>query len=117
MARRQDYEKLSVFEQIRKGLLDSIAYSRGELSLRTTRLPAPPPPASPAAVIALRKKLRMSQAVFAAMLNVSPKLVQSWEQGLRTPDRGELRLLQVIRKEPGIVRRLFDPDRPRRKTA
>ena len=80
-----DYEKLSVFEQIRRGLLDSIAHSRGELTLRTTQLPAPPPAASPARVAALRRRLKMSQSVFAAALNVSPRLVQSWEQGLRTP--------------------------------
>jgi hypothetical protein len=33
----------SVFEQIKSGLEDGIAYFRGELSLVTTRLPAPPP--------------------------------------------------------------------------
>ena len=109
MSRRPDYEKLSVFEQIRRGLLDSIAHSRGELTLRTTQLPAPPPAASPARVAALRRRLKMSQSVFAAALNVSPKLVQSWEQGLRTPDRGDLRLLQLIEQDPGLLARLFGP--------
>lgn len=63
----------------------SIAYSRGEVSLRTTTLPLPPPPASPRRVAALRRRLKISQSVFAAALNVSPKLVQSWEEGLRRP--------------------------------
>jgi len=35
--------EMSVFDQIKAGLKDSIAYSRGELSLMTTQLPAPPP--------------------------------------------------------------------------
>lgn len=89
----QDYENMSVFEQIKAGLEDALANVRGELTLKSTTLPSPPPPASRAKVIALRKKLKMSQSVFAAALNVSTKLVQSWEQGLRKPDRGELRLI------------------------
>ena len=91
------------FERLEKGLKDSIAHSRGELTLKTTTLPAPPPPASPTEVSSLRHRLRMSQSVFAALLNVSPKLVQSWEQGERKPRRGDLRLLQVIRAHPEVI--------------
>ncbi len=83
MSRAPDYENMSVFEQIKSGLQDSLAHARGQLSLRTTVLPAPPPAASPRRVLSLRRKLKMSQAVFAATLNVSPRLVQSWEQGVR----------------------------------
>ena len=82
------HESASFFERLDKGMRESIAYSRGEITLRTSTLPLPPPPASAAKVIALRKKLKMSQSVFAASLNVSTKLVQGWEQGLRKPDRG-----------------------------
>ena len=102
-----DYERMSVFEQIKTGLDQSMAYSRGELSLKTTTLPLPPPPASRAKVIALRKTLKMSQSVFAAALNVSTKLVQSWEQGTRKPDRGELRLIEILVKEPEVVSNLI----------
>jgi len=105
-----DYERMSVFEQIKTGLDQSMAYSRGELSLKTTTLPLPPPPASRAKVIALRKRLKMSQSVFAAALNVSTKLVQSWEQGTRKPDRGELRLIEILVKEPEVVSNLILAD-------
>jgi len=98
-----DHENASLFERLKKGLEESIAHSRGELSLKTTELPVPPPPASALAVASLRRRLKMSQSVFAATLNVSPKLVQSWEQGLRKPARGDLRLLQIISRQPGIV--------------
>ena len=54
-------------------------------------------------VVALRKPLKMSQSVFAAALNVSTKLVQSWEQGLRKPDRGELRLIEMLEKQPELI--------------
>lgn len=49
----------------------------------------------------------MSQAVFAATLNVSKKTVQSWEQGWRTPSDVALRMLQVIDRNPEVVRGLL----------
>jgi len=103
--------QLSVFDQIKAGLEDSIAHSRGELSLKTTELPAPPPKPAPKQIAALRKRFRMSQAVFAATLNVSKKTVQSWEQGLREPSDVALRMLQVIRIEPQIVQRVLSAER------
>ena len=101
------YKTMSVFEQIRSGLEDSIAYSRGELNLKTTTLPAPPPRARAEEIARLRKRLRMSQAVFAATLNVSYKTVQSWEQGIRQPADAALRMLQVIGQRPQVVREIF----------
>ena len=102
--------KMSVFEQIKAGLEDSIAYSRGELSLKTTTLPLPPPKAEAEQIAELRKRLRMSQSVFAATLNVSPKTVQSWEQGLRQPADAALRMLQLIRERPQVVRMILSSD-------
>jgi putative transcriptional regulator len=102
-----NHEEASLFERLKKGLQDSAAYSRGQLNLRTTALPLPPRPASARQVAALRRRLGMSQSLFAATLNVSPKLVQSWEQGLRTPQRGDLRLIQIIQQNPAIIRVLF----------
>ena len=96
---------LSVFEQIKSGLEDSLAHSRGELSLPeiTVALPSPPPKTDAKKIAALRRNLRMSQTVFAATLNVSKKTVQSWEQGIRSPSDASLRLLQIIRKRPDVV--------------
>jgi putative transcriptional regulator len=108
-----NFENMSVFEQLRTGLEQTLAHGRGELTLRTTALPLPPPPASRAKVIELRKRLKMSQSFFAAALNVSTKLVQSWEQGTRKPDRGELRLIEILIKQPEIVSNLILASRPR----
>ena len=94
----------TVFGQIKAGLEDSIAYSRGQLSLVTTEPPPPPPELSRAEIAALRKRLKMSQAFFAAVLNVSAKAVQSWEQGIRRPSDAALRMLQVIERQPSVVR-------------
>jgi putative transcriptional regulator len=101
------FEKMSVFEQMRAGLEDSIAWSKGQISLKTTTLPAPPPKAGAAHILALRRRLNMSQTVFAATINVSPKTIQSWEQGTRVPSDAALRLVQVVALQPGIVEQLF----------
>jgi putative transcriptional regulator len=93
----------NVSEQLKAGLEGSIAFSRGELSLVTTALPAPPPRPEPTQIAELRNSLRMSQAVFAAVINVSPKTVQSWEQGVRRPSHAALRMLEVIREDPGVA--------------
>ncbi len=93
----------SLFDQLKSGLEDSVAYSRGELSLKTIEAPAPPPPAAADDVRKLRRSLRMSQAVFAATLNVSRRTVQSWEQGLREPSDASLRIIQIVGQSPGIV--------------
>jgi len=109
-----EHETAGFFDRLKKGMEESIAHSRGELSLKTTTLPLPPPPAGRARVIALRKKLKMSQSVFAAALNVSTKLVQSWEQGARAPNRGELRLIEILTKQPELVSDLILSGSPRR---
>jgi putative transcriptional regulator len=108
-------EHASFFERLKKGLQDSIAHSRAQLNLRTTTLPAPPPPVSARDVAALRHKLNMSQVVFAATLNVSPRLVQSWEQGLRKPIRGDLRLIELIQRDPRMVQAVLRISQPGRR--
>lgn len=98
-----DYEKMSAFDQIKSGLEEGVAHARGEMNLRTTTLPAPPPSMAPASVVELRRRLGMSQRVFAAYLNVSPKLVQTWEQGTRVPRGGALRLLELLNQHCGLI--------------
>ena len=99
--------KIGVFEQMKAGLEECLAHVRGELSLKTTELPSPPPKAGPKDVSSLRKRHGMSQSVFAATLNVSTRTVQSWEQGLREPSDAALRMLEVIRRKPQVVDLLF----------
>lgn len=98
---------MTVFEQIKAGLEEGIAYFRGELSLVTTRFPAPPPKTRAKDIAQLRKQLNMSQSVFAATLNISVRTVQSWEQGLRIPGDASQRLLQLFRQEPRLVDLVF----------
>ena len=45
----------------------------------------------------------MSQAVFAKVLYVSPKTVQSWEQGVRVPSMAARRLIHIFAEQPATV--------------
>ena len=110
--KKSEVEKMSAFEQIKAGMEDALAFAEGKLSLVTTRLPAPPPEVSARQVSRLRKKLRMSQSLFAATLNVSPRTVQSWEQGRRKPSDASLRLLQLVSQDPSIVQKMVFPAEP-----
>jgi len=47
-------------------------------------------------VIKIRKKLHVSQAVFAYLLNASESTVKKWEIGAKEPGGANCRLLQII---------------------
>ena len=89
--------------RLKAGLTEAVRSARGELTLRTVRIPDPPPEIPAKEVTSLRVKTGMSQAVFARVLNVSTKTVQSWEQGERKPSHASLRMLQVFRVNPEFV--------------
>ena len=62
-----------------------------------------PPEIDAQTLVALRGQSAMSQAVLARMLNVSPKTVQSWEQGVRQPSHASRRLIQILGQHPETV--------------
>ena len=45
---------------------------------------------------AIRKKAQVSQAIFAAYLNISPSTVKQWEQGNKKPRGTSLKLLNLV---------------------
>lgn len=93
--------KTSAFAKLKTGLEDAIAYHRGErqLTVRDVEL-RPPPPMDARAVVAVRSRLRVSQAAFARILNVSPRTVQAWETNARRPSDAALKLLAVAKEHP-----------------
>ncbi len=91
-----------LFERLRTGLEEAIRHAKGEITLKTTtlRMPDRPPEVGAEELANLRLASGMSQAVFARVLNVSTKTVQSWEQAHRKPSQAALRLIQVFRHNP-----------------
>jgi|GraSoi2013_100cm_1033763.scaffolds.fasta_scaffold13167_1 DNA-binding transcriptional regulator YiaG len=96
--------KVNIYDDMRQSLTDALAYERGqEVDLRVTKIPAPPAALKPAEIRRIRESLHASQAVFAQFLCVSPKAVQSWEQGSRRPQSTALRLLMIAKKNPAAL--------------
>lgn len=50
-------------------------------------------------IVAIRKRTRASQTVFALALNVSPSIVQQWENGTKKPGGPSLRLLSIVERD------------------
>lgn len=92
------------FESLKAGLEEAIQHDQGKTTLKTRKLnlPEQPPTYAPQQIKLIRNRCNYSQSVFAKVLNVSARTVQSWESGQRVPSHSALRLLEIIDK--GIYR-------------
>jgi putative transcriptional regulator len=91
-------------KKIKKGLEEILEYKQGKRTLRTKLIELPEPPLKYRAkdIKQIRENAKYSQGVFAVILNVSKRTVQSWESGVRSPTHSALRLLEIIDK--GVYR-------------
>ncbi|MBA2307082.1 helix-turn-helix domain-containing protein [Candidatus Dependentiae bacterium] len=92
------------YRDLKAGLEEIIAYKEGKIELRSTLIELPEAPRAYSAheIKDIREVSRYSQGIFAKVLNVSKKTVQSWESGQRVPSQAALRLLEIVDK--GIYR-------------
>ena len=51
----------------------------------------------------IRERIKISQSVFAKILNVSSSSVRQWEQGKRTPTGSTKILLELLKRDPNIL--------------
>ena len=97
-------ERNDFFEDLKAGLQTAVEHAEGRRKdLRTTTLPRPPKPLSAREIVKVRENLNVSQAVFAKYLNISPRTVQSWEQGYGKPSGASLKLLSIAKKNPKVL--------------
>ena len=59
----------------------------------------PVPPLEPEQIRQIREASKVSQAVFAAVLNTSVSTVQKWEIGQKRPAGTALKLLHLVQKQ------------------
>lgn len=114
--------------EIIAGLEEAIAFEAGETvdaAFRAAPVSArhatvtPAPEFSAKQIVALRKRMGLSQPVFALALNVSPETEKAWEQGKFAPSGSVKRLLQIASRRPatlleGIVHVSSEPVAKRR---
>ena len=58
---------------------------------------------TPKEIKKIRSKTKLSQSLFANLLNVSPSSVKQWEQGLRNPTGPTKVLLELLDKFPHLL--------------
>jgi putative transcriptional regulator len=54
---------------------------------------------SPAKIVSIRKKFKLSQAALASIFNISPSTVSKWEQGNKKPAGASRKLLDIIERK------------------
>ena len=97
-------------ESIIAGLEEILDYKKGKVNLRTTNvvMPKPPKTITGAQLKKMREKeLKMSQAVFAKFLAVSPETVRTWEQEKSSPSGPALRMINLARRDKESFMELF----------
>lgn len=89
-------------EELIEAMQELLDYSEDKIDLRTSRFPVSPvcETISPTEIKAVRENLKMSQSVFAIVIGVSKKTVESWEAGRYKPDGAARRLITIMQKDP-----------------
>ena len=57
-------------------------------------------------IVRAREKSGLSQTKFAALLGVSVRTLQDWEQGRREPNAAAKTLIKVAELSPGVLRKI-----------
>lgn len=92
---------MSVFEDIKTGLMEAIEYEKGNLKANTRTLSVIPiEEFTPSEIKDIRKSVGMTQVLFAKYLGVSLKTVEAWEAGRNQPSGTACRLLAITKKDP-----------------
>jgi putative transcriptional regulator len=90
-----------VANSIRRGLVEALAYAKGEADTGKYRVHVP----NRIDVRAIRDKLGMTQQEFAGEFGFSVNTLRHWEQGKRRPEGPTRAYLLVIDRAPKTVRK------------
>lgn len=94
-------KKKTAFESIKQGLLESIEYAKGDLKkAKVHKIPR-------VEVKAIRQRIGMTQPEFTAAFHISLATLRHWERGDRLPQGPALVLLNLVAREPQIIRNIL----------
>jgi putative transcriptional regulator len=98
-----EYMNDEMFEELLESVREGGAILRGEKEASRMFVVKSPD------VKQIRERYKLSQTEFAALLGISVKTLQNWEQGRRTPHGAARVLLQVADKHPEAVWDVVQP--------
>ena len=96
--------KRNLFEELKEGFDALEAERAGKLTLRQTVVDYRPVPKMSADEVAqLRRKLNVSQQVFARRLRTEVRTIANWEQGVSSPSAQASILLRLVDRYPQLL--------------
>jgi putative transcriptional regulator len=96
--------KRDIFSELMEGFDALEGERQGKATLRTTEVEfKAAPEMTPEKVRAVRKKLHVSQPVFAAYLRIKLQTVKNWEQGISKPNDQAAILISLIERNPKLL--------------
>lgn len=99
--------KRNLFDEMMQGMDEMAAQREGKITLRQVTVEDKPAPRVTAEeIVALRKKMKMSQRVFAMRIRTSPETLRNWEQDKARPNAQAALLLKLVEQYPDMVERL-----------
>ena len=95
--------KKAIGETIEDLIASGIKTSFSEKELKELGVKIPQVQMNPQEIHTIRENTKLSQSVFAKLLNVSISSVRQWEQGKRKPTGSTKVLLELLQKQPTIL--------------
>ena len=87
----------SLFDDLKQGLEEAIDYEKGKGKAKVqTYMIMPVKEYSNVEIKEIRKKVGMTQSVFASYMGVSKKTVEAWEGGRTHPTGPAFRLINIL---------------------
>jgi putative transcriptional regulator len=96
-----------LFAELSEGV-SALAEARiGKRTLRTHAVEYKPAPrVTPKELIRVRKRLKLSRALFAIYLRTNVRTLENWEQGRAKPNAQAALLINLVKRYPDTVDRL-----------
>jgi putative transcriptional regulator len=105
---RQPHRR-DLFAELAEGMAALAEARQGKRTLRTHAVTFnPAPEVTPASLIRIRKRLRLSRTLFARCLRTNPRTLENWEQGRAKPNAQAALLISLVSKYPDTVERLAE---------
>ena len=96
-----------LFAELSEGVKALGAARQGKRTLRTHSVEFKPAPTiTPEELIRVRKRLKISRALFAVYLRTNVRTLENWEQGRAKPNAQAALLINLVRRYPDTVQRL-----------
>ncbi len=99
--------KRDLFAELSEGVTALAQAREGMRTLRTHTVAAKPAPeVTPADLVRVRRRFKLSRGLFAAYLRTNPRTLENWEQGRARPNAQAALLIHLVMRYPDTIERL-----------